>query len=151
MKIEIYTDGSCHTQLKIGAWAAILLFTGQEIVLKGIQENTTHNQMEILAVIKCLEYLKNENLNFDLIEVYSDSQYVIGLLDRKEKLLENNFMTSKGKKRVNEDLILVFFESINSLNIEFIKVKAHLKESNELNFNRKVDKIVRKLLREVVK
>jgi len=25
----IYTDGSCHTQYKVGAWVAILLFSGE--------------------------------------------------------------------------------------------------------------------------
>ena len=44
---EIYTDGSCHTQQCIGAWAAIILIDQQKIVLSGRENDTTHNRMEI--------------------------------------------------------------------------------------------------------
>jgi len=40
--IESYTDGSCHTKLKVGAWAAIIFIDGKEIVLKSIELNTTN-------------------------------------------------------------------------------------------------------------
>jgi len=56
-KFEIYTDGSCHTQLCIGAWASIILVDDKKIVLSGKEFNTTHNRMEILAVIKSIKYL----------------------------------------------------------------------------------------------
>ena len=32
---EIYTDGSCHTQKCVGAWAAFILVQEQKIVLSG--------------------------------------------------------------------------------------------------------------------
>ena len=35
-KIEIYTDGSCHTQICIGAWASIILIGDKKINLSGV-------------------------------------------------------------------------------------------------------------------
>jgi ribonuclease HI len=61
---EIYTDGSCHTQLCIGAWAAIILIDEEKITLSGKDLDTTHNRMEILAVTEALEYLR---LNFKTV------------------------------------------------------------------------------------
>ena len=32
--IEIYTDGSCHSQQLIGAWAALVFINGKKTILK---------------------------------------------------------------------------------------------------------------------
>ena len=32
---EVYTDGSCHTQLCIGGWAVIIFVNGDKITLSG--------------------------------------------------------------------------------------------------------------------
>ena len=60
--VEIYTDGSCHTQFLIGAWAAIIFISGEKIILSGIENYTTHNRMELMAVIKALEFIRAAQL-----------------------------------------------------------------------------------------
>ena len=37
--IEIYTDGSCHTQLLNGAWAALVFIDVKKTILKGTGDN----------------------------------------------------------------------------------------------------------------
>src|SRR5688572_13559036 len=93
--IAIYTDGSCHTQLKSGGWAAILFVEQQKIVLEGKDENTTHHRMELTAVIRSLEYLRMNKLLQEHITIYSDSQYVVGLVKRKDRLAASSFLTKK--------------------------------------------------------
>ena len=73
--IEIYTDGSCHNNYNIGAWASILLVANKKTIFKGTVQNTTHNRMELLAVIKAIEF-SNENYKHSLLKIYTDSQYV---------------------------------------------------------------------------
>jgi len=150
-KITIYTDGSCHTQHKIGAWASIILIGEDEILLKDYEKNTTHNRMELQAVIKSLEYIRHHKLNYCEICIKSDSQYVVRIKDRKEKLKAADFITKKGTDIQNKDLVqqLIFF--IETMNLEFVKVKAHQKKTNIRNYNIDVDKISRKLVREYVK
>jgi ribonuclease HI len=143
--IRVYTDGSCHSQLLIGAWAAILFIDGAKVILKGDETNTTHNRMELLAVIRAIHFIDNKNLGADKIEVYSDSQYVVNLITRKEKLKRKNFITNKGTAIQNIDLVQILISQIESHTIDFIKVKAHQKNGDEIN--REVDLLVRKLVR----
>jgi ribonuclease HI len=150
-RFEIYTDGSCHTQKKIGAWASILKIDGEKIVLKGEVKNTTHNRMELVAVIEALNYIDKNEYDAQL-EVYTDSQYVCGILNRKEKLKNNRFLTKKGTSIQNADLVETLIQQIESHSIRFIKVKAHQKADTESSkYNGQVDKLSRKLVRGNVK
>jgi len=143
MQIQIFTDGSCHTQRKIGGWAAIILIENEKIQLKGYELETTHNAMELLAVLKGLDFLEKKNIVLTKIEVISDSQYVVGILNRKEKLKRANFLTKKNISIRNVDLVKRLIEKIETLPIVFTKIKAHQKKTQEINYNRVVDKLAR--------
>jgi ribonuclease HI len=147
---EIYTDGSCHTQHRIGTWVAILFIDTKKKVLSGIVKDTTHNRMELTAVIKAIEYVKAHFENITTIKVYTDSQYVTGLPARKEKIALVDFTTGKGNPLQNADLVKILLELLSSLSIEFIKIRAHQKNAETINYNREVDMLSRKLLRKAV-
>ena len=70
--VVIYTDGACKGNPGPGGWGAFLTFGEHEKVLFGGELLTTNNQMELMAVIKALESLK-ENCK---VSLYLDSQYV---------------------------------------------------------------------------
>lgn len=150
----LYTDGSCHTQLKTGAWAAII-FIGEEqrFDIEGVQQNTTHQRMELLAVISGLHFIKANYCNQQQVTVISDSQYVVGLAVRKQKLNAANFLTKKGKEIQNVDLVKKLYEFDAFFKIKYEKIKAHSSsfENKETKFNNEVDQKVRKLLRDKIK
>ncbi len=148
--IEVFTDGSCHTQLCIGAWASVLLINDQKVCLSGVLNNTTHNRMEILAVLKALEYIVKSNISFVKITIVSDSQYVVGLLDRQSKFIKSNFKTNALNDIRNVDLVKELFNYTDKLNVEFIKIKAHQKPTDIINYNIEVDKTCRNLVRKAV-
>ncbi len=150
-KIKIYTDGSCHTQQRVGAWAALIFVNENKIILKGVEKETTHNRMELLAVIKAIEWADINGFEKAEIDVYSDSQYVINLDLRKEKLQAKAFITNKGTPIQNVDLVKQILNDYKTHNIHLYKVKAHQKPDGTENFNSQVDVIVRKLVRENVK
>jgi ribonuclease HI len=147
--ITIYTDGSCNTQTSNGAWAAIILSGEQKTVLHDTAKNTTHNRMELTAVIKAIDFavVKYPGAN---LEIYTDSQYVVNLPERMEKLLNKNFITKKGNELNNSDLLQMLISHVKSQSINFIKVKAHLKSSDRENLNREVDMICRRVMRESI-
>jgi ribonuclease HI len=146
--ICLYTDGSCHTQLKKGAWASIVLIRDEKIILEGIATNTTHQRMELTAVIKALRYLKDNNLTNEKIIVCTDSQYVADLLKRKERFIRLNYLTKNLKPIRNADLVKDLIELMEPLSIHFVKVKAHQKSLTiGTRFNREVDLLVRKKMR----
>jgi len=152
MQIQIYTDGSCHTQQKVGGWAAIIFWEKEKVELKGVVKNTTHNAMEILAVLKALDFLEKKQFSnnaFTKIEIVSDSQYVGRILDRKEKLKANNFLTKKKNAIRNIDLVKKLIERIETMPLIFTKIKAHQKATEKINYNRVVDKLAREEVRKI--
>ena len=147
---EIYSDGSCHTQYRIGTWVAIIFIGTEKKVLSATVPDTTHNRMELTAVIKAIQYLKVHYRLIKTIRIFSDSQYVTGLPARKEKIISPDFSTTKRNSMQNADLVKTFLELLSWLSIEFIKIKAHQKQGDTINYNREADKLSRKLLRKAV-
>lgn len=146
--IKIYTDGSCHTKLLIGAWAAILFIGDEKIVLKGAEINTTHNRMELTGIINAIDYVNANGYGHMLMEVFSDSQYAVNLLTRKDRLKKNNFITKKGTPIQNVDLVQALIKQMETYQLHFNKVKAHQKGGDVIN--REVDIIVRQVVRKAV-
>ncbi len=148
--IQIFTDGSCHTQKRVGGWAAILFFENQQIEIKGHVYDTTHNAMEILAVLKALDYLEKNEIGFSKIEIISDSQYVVRIIERKEKLQLANFLTKKNTPIRNVDLVKKLISKIETMPLAFFKIKAHQKKTKKINYNRVVDKLAREEVRKII-
>ena len=76
--VTLYTDGACSGNPGPGGWGAILEFNGHEKELSGGEANTTNNRMELTAVIRGLQALKEPCT----VELYSDSKYVIDALEK---------------------------------------------------------------------
>lgn len=150
-KALIYTDGSCHTQLCVGAWASVILINGDKIVLSGKENDTTHNRMELLAVISSIYYVKDHYNEIDDIHIVSDSQYVIGLIDRETKFIKNEFQTKAGKDIRNVDLVKELLHLFSVMHVRFEKIKAHQKATDQVNYNIEVDKLCRQIVREAAK
>lgn len=153
--IKIFTDGSCNPTFNNGAWAAIIFIGKEKIHLAGESNNTNHQRMELMAVINSIEFV-NKKFGDLPLEIYTDSQYVVGITDRMDKLMKNKFITKKGALLHNSDLIESLIVQIKSHTIKFFKVKAHQKtetglindvEINIIKYNIEVDKIVRKMVR----
>lgn len=75
-KLSIYTDGSTIKNPGPGGWAAILVTEKDNYYVlseASETEKTTNNIMEMMGVIRALEFLPEPCE----ITVYSDSQYVV--------------------------------------------------------------------------
>ena len=78
MTTRIYTDGACignGKKTNTGGWGAVIIHKEKEKYLYGGEPNTTNNRMELMGLIKALEYLA-KHTDSDL-EVYCDSKYVL--------------------------------------------------------------------------
>ena len=138
-KVDIYTDGACSGNPGIGGYCAILTFNGSEKIISGCVADTTNNRMELLAVIKGLQALK-ETCDVDL---YSDSQYVVdafvkGWIDSWQA---NGWKNASKSPVKNVDLWQELIDLCSKHNVNFIKVKGH--SDNE--YNNRCDKIANKL------
>ena len=127
--VDIYTDGACSGNPGVGGYCAILRFNGVEKVISGSQLDTTNNRMELLAVIKGLEALKESCL----VTLYSDSQYVVDAFNQGWIInwQKSDWKTS-GKKQVkNIDLWQELLKLCQIHAVRFVKVKGH--SDNEYN------------------
>jgi ribonuclease HI len=145
--IEVYTDGSCDPSVRIGCWAAIILKSGVRKDISGVVTETTHQRMELTSVIESIKTVLDYSTQPVPIVIFSDSQYVVSLVERHLSLRHKELKTKKGTLISNADLVETILEYIETLPITFIKVKAHQKETGSVNYNREVDKLCRKLLR----
>jgi ribonuclease HI len=154
-KIKLFTDSSVNPQEKIGFGSFLILDEKNisfEEMKKNIKikrfENTSSTKLELQTFLWALDEINDKNI---IIEVYTDCQNIIGLQNRREKLEKNNFHSSSGKLMNNHELYKDFFEKIDELNLTFIKVKGHkknsLKDEIDIIFNL-VDKASRSALRE---
>ena len=60
--VTLYTDGACSGNPGPGGWGAILEYNGVEKELSGGEDSTTNNRMELTAVIRGLQALKEARL-----------------------------------------------------------------------------------------
>lgn len=154
-KIKLFIDGSCNPQKKIGIAAYLLVddenynleYLKSKVVFKRF-EDTSSTKLEIQTFLWALKDIDMKNSQ---IEVYTDCQNLIGLLDRKEKLQALDYHSSSGKLLNNSELYKEFFTLLEKYDCTFIKVKGHKKNSlkDEIDsiFNI-VDKASRNILRE---
>lgn len=71
-KVVIHTDGACSGNPGPGGWGAVLEYDGNVKELKGGEQLTTNNKMELTAAIEALNALKRPCA----VEIHTDSQYV---------------------------------------------------------------------------
>lgn len=136
-EVILYTDGACSGNPGVGGYGAILMYKGKERVISGAEGMTTNNRMELMAVIKGLEALKEPCK----VDIYSDSAYVVNafLQDWITNWQNNGFKTSKGKV-LNIELWQKLIELCACHNVSWHKVKGHA--DNE--YNNRCDSIARK-------
>ena len=135
--IKIYTDGSCIGNPGSGGWAAIILNGDKQNIIFGKKKNTTNNQMELMAAIKSLVFLKKKQK----IRIYTDSNYVKEGITNWIKIWEkNNWKTSNKKKVKNVELWIKLNTVSNFHDIEWQWVKGHSGDP----MNNMVDKLAKK-------
>ncbi len=131
-KYEIYTDGSCIGNPGQGGWAGLIIDDQKiETEISGFELNTTNNRMELLAVIKSIEKIEDDSV----INLYSDSQYVI------------NSITKNWKKEKNVDLWNELEKVLVNKSVQWFWVKGH--SDNE--FNNRVDRLARNTSKQILK
>ena len=135
-EIVLYTDGACSGNPGIGGWAAILNYNGIEKILSGGENQTTNNRMELMAVIKGLEAIKEKCK----VDIYSDSAYVVNafLQDWFGNWVKNDWKKNKGQV-LNVDLWKKLLSLISQHDVTWHKVKGHADNEN----NNRCDKIAR--------
>lgn len=130
-QLFLFTDGSVNTKTNVG-WGAFLAVYDitvqtenlmQKVKLKRF-EDTSSSKLEIQTLIWAL----SEILHFEgKITVYTDSQTIVGLHGRRNRLEKNDYHSKSGRQINNHELYREFFKLSDQISCEFIKIKGHKK------------------------
>ena len=120
--IYIYTDGACRGNPGPGGWGSILICGDYRKEIKGGSLLTTNNIMELTAVIKALELLKNSSQ----IQITTDSTYV---KDGITKWIHNwkakGWRTANKKPVKNKELWVQLDNLVSQHSIDWQWVRGH--------------------------
>lgn len=121
--VELYTDGACSGNPGPGGWGAILVFGTHELELSGFEQSTTNNRMELTAVIRGLQALKEPCE----VRVTSDSKYVVDSVQKGwvYSWKKNGWKNSAKKTPPNLKLWQQLLELLEMNKVTFNWIRGH--------------------------
>ena len=121
--VDIYTDGACSGNPGSGGYGVVMLYNGARKELSAAYRLTTNNRMEVLAVIKALEALKEKCI----VNLYSDSKYVVDAINKgwARKWKANGWKKADKSRAQNVDLWERLLALLDMHEVRFIWVKGH--------------------------
>lgn len=160
--LQLFTDGSVNSQLKVG-YGAYLLVSDQSTSIDVLKdrvkikrfEQTSSTKLELQTLLWALEEtISVDHQNSIKFTVYTDSQNIIGLPSRRASLEQNDYFSSKKKRLNNFELYKYFYRSISRISFNLVKVVGHQTSSRKSDIDMRfslVDKASRQALREEFK
>lgn len=153
-EIFLFTDGSVNTLKKIGFGAYLIVKDINqpiEIVNNSVKvkrfEETSSTKLEIQTLLWALsEIIISEKK----LIIYTDSQNIIKLPDRRKRLEQNNYYSKNNTRLKNHSLYQEFYKKADQLGFEIIKLRGHLKSDKKDKIDKLfsiVDKASRNALR----
>ena len=153
-RLLLFTDGSVNVQQKIGCGACLCIDENEldklelkMLVKTKMFENTSSTKLELQTLLWAFSTLESSSRK---VMVYTDSQNITGLPERRVRLERNNYKSGKGLALKNEKLYREFFTYLDEFDIQVIKVKGHKPGREKSNIEKVfsiVDKAARRGLR----
>ncbi len=122
-EVRIYTDGGCAPNPGPGGYGVVLIYGEHRRELSDGYRLTTNNRMELLAVIKGLEALKESCA----VKLFSDSEYVVNAMTQGwvERWKARGWRRKQNKMAANHDLWKKLDSLCQKHQIDFHWVKGH--------------------------
>lgn len=127
----LLTDGSVHTQTKTGSGASLLMRADEvSLSLESLRAriqvqqfaNTSSTKLELQTLLGALSNLP---VDCEHLTIYTDSQNIINLSERRARFEAHDYCSKKGIPLRNTELYQAYFHSTDPLSFELIKVKGH--------------------------
>ncbi|MCF7927748.1 MAG: ribonuclease HI [Spirochaetales bacterium] len=143
-QIEIYTDGGCWGNPGPGGWAYVLILEGEVIENAGAEKQTTNNRMELTAVIRALEYVRDRTeIDGFPIRLHTDSQYVQkGISEWIHSWIKRGWKTASKQPVKNREYWQRLHALSSNFTIEWVWVRGHA--GNE--WNERCDELVQEAI-----
>jgi len=153
-ELILLTDGSVNTQSNIG-YGAYLAVSERGLSLESLRtrvkvkrfEDTSSTKLELQTLLWALSDIQAVGRK---VSVYTDSQNILGLQERRVRLEQNDYRSKKNKRLKHYELYQEFYRMIDRLNCKLVKVRGHQVANQKGDMDRLfalVDKASRKALR----
>jgi ribonuclease HI len=153
--MKLFTDGSVDPQSKVGYGAYLAVFddgTSLDLLKSRVKlrrfEQTSSTKLELQTLLWALE---DPDIRGHRVVVYTDSQNIMGLPARRDRLEQSGYQSKKNKLIRNHELYQKFYGRMDQLEIQFMKVQGHKrsiqKDETDQRFTL-VDRATRNALRQ---
>lgn len=153
-ELLLFTDASVDTKSKIG-YGAYLAISEKKTPLEQQQKNiktkrfeqTSSTKLELQTLLWALQDIQIMERK---VIVYTDSQNIMRLLKKRERLEQSTFLSKKKQPLRLANLYKAFYQMTDLMNCQFVKVKGHQKSAQKTELDRLftlVDRASRKALR----
>jgi len=159
LHLQIFTDGSVNTKLKVG-YGAYFVVSGLNVSIDLLKDTvkvrrflqTSSTKLELQTLLWAIsETVILVNRSDIVLTVYTDSQNIISLPGRRGRLEQSNYFSGKNKRLNNYRLYQEFYRLTSQLNCRFVKVVGHKASGKKDKIDRLfglVDQVSRHALRE---
>lgn len=128
-ELLLFIDGSVNTQSKIG-YGAYLALSEQGLSTEELKvrvqvkrfEQTSSTKLELQTLLWALNDIQPSVCK---VTVYTDSQNIINLPARRERLEQTGYCSKQNKRLNNYQLYQEFYQLTEQLNCTLIKVLGH--------------------------
>jgi ribonuclease HI len=134
-ELMIFTDGSVNTRSKIG-YGAYLAISERGLPLDSLRsrvkvrrfEDTSSTKLELQTLLWALSDVQVLGRH---VIIYTDSQNIMGLQRRRDRLEQNDYRSKENRRFNNFELYQEFFRITDQLDCEFISVRGHKRSSQK--------------------
>ena len=153
-ELMLFVDGSVNPQSNIG-YGAYLAVSERGLAPEALRtrvkvkrfEHTSSTKLELQTLLWALSDIQAVGRK---VIVYTDSQNILGLQERRGRLEQNDYRSKNNKRLKHYKLYQAFYSMIDQLDCELIKVRGHQVANQKDEIARLftlVDKASRKALR----
>ncbi|MBT3812487.1 MAG: ribonuclease H [Gammaproteobacteria bacterium] len=138
-ELMLFTDGSVNTHSKIGYGAYLAVFDRKlslESLKKKVKvkrvEQTSSTKLELQTLLWALSDIQTLGCH---VVVHTDSQNIIGLPGRRERLEAREYYSKNNKRLNNYELYEDFYRISDQIDFELVKVRGHqvTSQKNEID------------------
>ena len=128
-ELMLLTDGSVNTQSNIG-YGAYLAVSDRGLSLDALRtrvkvrrfKHTSSTKLELQTLLWALNDIQVLDSK---VLVYTDSQNIMGLRERRNRFEHNNYRSKKNRRLNNYELYQEFYRMTEQFDCEFVKVRGH--------------------------
>jgi len=154
-ELMLFTDGSVNTHSNIG-YGAYLAVSDRGLSLDLLKPRVNvrrfvHTSSTKLELQTLLWALGDIHASGRRVVVYTDSQNIMSLKGRRDRLEQNEYRSKSNKLLRNYELYREFYRITDPLDCEFVKVRGHTISKQKDDIERMftlVDRASRNALRE---